>query len=272
MENQKYLSPHYPNLIQGFGIVLVFIFLSMLTALLIGLGYLSGSVALIDFMEMLGYLLAAGGTLLLVIRTKAKGYGEIPVFRHRRARPGNHGVVLILTLLAIIVVDPLTNLIPMPEEIQKMFEEMFSKTVPAFFTAVIFAPVLEELIFRGIVLEGFLKNYSPVKAIVWTNVLFGLAHLNPWQFVGAFLVGLLISWVYYKTRNLVLPILMHLVNNLTSFLFLYLADGPLSEISLKNMFSSPSGYYAMVLGGLLLLALFFAFSSRIFPVGQPPAE
>jgi hypothetical protein len=125
---------------------------------------------------------------------------------------------------------------------------------------------LEELIFRGIVLEGFLKNYSPVKAILLTNVLFGLAHLNPWQFAGAFLMGILISWVYYKTKNLLLPVLMHLLNNLLSFLFLYLSDVSFAEATLRDFFASPGAYYALVGGSALLLVLFFSFSYRLFPV------
>lgn len=266
---QKGPSPfYYPTIFQGFGIVLLFITLSMLTGLLISLGYLSGHAGFIDFMEMLGYILAAGGTLLLIVRVKKRVYSDKPALRHEQARPATYIWSIVLTLLGILAIDPMTNLIPMPEGVKELFEQMFSKTVPAFFTAVIFAPVLEELIFRGIVLEGFLKNYSPVKAIIWTNVLFGLAHLNPWQFIGAFLMGILISWVYYKTRNLVLPVAMHMLSNLISYLFLYLSDVPFSEASLKDVFSTPAIYYGLVIGAVLLLVLFFVFFSRLFPVGQ----
>lgn len=45
---------------------------------------------------------------------------------------------------------------------------------------VIAAPVLEELIFRGMMLEGLLKKYSPVTSIIISSILFGVAHLNPW--------------------------------------------------------------------------------------------
>jgi membrane protease YdiL (CAAX protease family) len=266
MEPTNTPSSYYPTVFQGLGIVLLFIFLSMLTGILISLGYFSGKPLWIDFMEMMGYLLAAGGTLLLVIRIKTRGYGERPAFVHRKVNPANHLVVLILTIMGLLVIDPLTNIIPMPDNVKELFEQMFSKTVPAFFTAVIFAPILEELIFRGIVLEGFLKNYSPVKAILLTNVLFGLAHLNPWQFVGAFLMGILISWVYYKTRNLVLPVLMHFLNNLLSYLFLYLSDVSFTEATLRDFFARPGVYYSLVGGSAILLALFFLFSYRLFPV------
>ena len=270
MIHQQKGSPpfYYPTISQGFGIILLFIMLSMLTGLLISLGYLSGKAGFIDFMEMLGYILAAGGTLLLIIRVKTRVYSDKPALRHEQAPISTYMVSIVLTLLGILAIDPLTTLIPMPEGIKELFEQMFSKTVPAFFTAVIFAPVLEELIFRGIVLEGFLKNYSPAKAIIWTNVLFGLAHLNPWQFIGAFLMGILISWVYYKTRNLILPVAMHMLNNLISYLFLYLSDVSFSEASLKDVFPSSGLYYGLVIGSILLLTLFFAFYSRFFPVGK----
>jgi hypothetical protein len=266
MEPTNARSSHYPTLFQGLGIVLLFFFLSMLSGLLAGLGYFSGKPVWIDFMEMMGYLLAAGGTLFFVIRVKTRGYGERPALVHKKSHPINVLIVLVLTVMGLLVIDPLTNLIPMPEEVRELFEQMFSKSVPAFFTAVVFAPILEELIFRGIVLEGFLKNYSPVKAILLTNVLFGLAHLNPWQFAGAFLMGILISWVYYKTKNLLLPVLMHLLNNLLSFLFLYLSDVSFAEATLRDFFASPGAYYALVGGSALLLVLFFSFSYRLFPV------
>lgn len=268
MEKQSPSPYFYPTIFQGFGILFLFILLSMLSGLLISLGYITGGEPLIDFMEMLGYLLAAGGTLLLIVRVKTRAYFEKPPFRHRQSPAYIYALALILTLLAIVVIDPLTELIPMPESVRDMFERMFSKTVPAFFTAVILAPVLEELIFRGIVLEGFLKNYSPFKAIIWANVLFGLAHLNPWQFIGAFLMGILISWIYYKTHNLILPIAMHLLNNLISYLFLYLCDVPFSEASLKDVIPSSSLYYGLIAGAVVLLVLFFVYSSRLFPQKQ----
>jgi len=259
---------HYPTVFQGLGIVLLFIFLSILSGLIMRLGYFSGKPVWIDFMEMMGYLLAAGGTLLFVIRIKTRGYGERPALIHRKVHSINYLIVMILTIMGLLVIDPLTNIIPMPDDVKELFEQMFSKSVPAFFTAVILAPILEELIFRGIVLEGFLKNYSPVKAILLTNLLFGFAHLNPWQFVGAFLMGILISWVYFKTRNLLLPVLMHFLNNLLSFFFLYFSDVSFSEATLRDFFNTPGVYYALFGGSVIVLTLFFIFSYRLFPVGR----
>ena len=256
----------YPNVYQGFGIVLIFILLSFLTGIFISAGNFHGHKGMLDFLQLLGYMLAAGGTFLIIARIKVRQYDDKPVLRNYRVTPADFIIVLLVTFMVIIVLDPLTNLIPVPDTFRELFESMFSKTLPAFITAVIVAPILEELIFRGIVLEGFLRNYCPVKAIIWTNVLFGFAHLNPWQFIGAFFMGIFISWVYYKTRNLNLAIFIHMINNLLSYLFLYFTDKPVTEATLNDVFTGSSGYLTLVILCLILLGLFFAFSNRIFPI------
>ena len=67
-------------------------------------------------------------------------------------------------------------------------------------------------------LKGLLSKYSPVKSIVVASILFGIAHLNPWQFVSAFITGLFIGWIFYKTKNLIACIIVHMANNFLSIL------------------------------------------------------
>lgn len=123
------------------------------------------------------------------------------------------------------IILPLGNVIPMPEYFKQLFIELSNqKGVFSFITIVIAAPILEELIFRGIILDGFLRRYSPVKSIVLSSFLFGIVHFNPWQFIAAFFIGLLAGWVYYKTRKLSLTIIIHAVNNLVAFLSGYVQD------------------------------------------------
>ncbi|WP_409994892.1 CPBP family intramembrane glutamic endopeptidase [Chitinophaga pinensis] len=43
-----------------------------------------------------------------------------------------------------------------------------------------------------------LKRYPPRKAIVISALFFGLIHLNPWQALPAFCIGLLLGWVFTK--------------------------------------------------------------------------
>ncbi len=79
---------------------------------------------------------------------------------------------------------------------------------------VIIAPIIEEMIFRGIIMHGFMRNYSKFSAIIISALMFALFHLNPWQFPSAFALGILLGWLMVRTRSILLCILGHSVNNL----------------------------------------------------------
>lgn len=96
---------------------------------------------------------------------------------------------------------------------------------------VIMAPIFEEIIFRGIIQKGLMnKGVEPWKAIIYASIIFGLVHGNPWQFVGAVLLGCVLGLVYYKTKSLLLPMLLHGFNNLcSSLLITYTKNESFSE-------------------------------------------
>src|SRR3546814_14754915 len=87
------------------------------------------------------------------------------------------------------ITSPIVYSIPMPEFMQKLFLEFANQNgIFSFMTIVIAAPIIEELFFRGIILEGLLQRYSPVKSIILSSILFGIVNLNPWTFIIALLV------------------------------------------------------------------------------------
>lgn len=111
------------------------------------------------------------------------------------------------------------------EFFSRLMEQMTNDKATLIISAVVLAPVLEEIIFRGIIQRGLInKGMNPWKAIVLSSVIFGLVHGNPWQFVGASLLGCVLGIVYYKTKNLLLPILLHAFNNLCSALLIFYSD------------------------------------------------
>lgn len=75
------------------------------------------------------------------------------------------------------------------------------------------APVMEELVFRGAITRELLRRYRPWVAIVISGFFFGLIHFNPVQSVFAFLLGILLAWLYWRTRSLVPCIVYHVLNN-----------------------------------------------------------
>ncbi|WP_382314528.1 CPBP family intramembrane glutamic endopeptidase [Hymenobacter bucti] len=79
------------------------------------------------------------------------------------------------------------------------------------------APVLEELFFRGILLKGLLRNYRPAVAIGQSALLFGVMHMSPAQSIATALMGIVLGWLYYRTRSVGLCIGLHMLNNLLAF-------------------------------------------------------
>lgn len=86
----------------------------------------------------------------------------------------------------------------------------------SFLLTAIFAPVFEEWLCRGMVLRGLLTRMKPAWAIVVSALFFALIHMNPWQALNAFGIGLVMGYVYYKTGSLWLTMLIHFVNNGTA--------------------------------------------------------
>jgi hypothetical protein len=111
-------------------------------------------------------------------------------------------------------VDNLTrSLVPMPRFLYELFGSLAAGALASLFLISLVAPVVEELVFRGLILGGLLAYYKPWKAILVSAVLFTLFHLNPYQFVAAFGLGLLFGWVFWKTRSLWPCMILHAIFN-----------------------------------------------------------
>ena len=214
----------YPNLQQGWAILLWYIVFAFLAVAL-----------LLPFMNLETFEMSSSSLMLMnllvmlfvsLFGIRKSGNRVVPVI----GELSNNSILLFpvlifVVLCNIVLLDPLINLIPGAEWFSEMMTQSLQRDWPTFVSIVLVAPIFEEFILRGIVLEGFLKNYGPKKAIIQSSLIFGVLHFNPWQFVGAFLMGLLLGWVYYRTRSLIPCIFIHLVNNLISFLgFIYLEE------------------------------------------------
>lgn len=130
-------------------------------------------------------------------------------------------IVSIATVAVAFVADSFNSLLPpVPEWFEKAMEQLMN--APIWITLIsvsIFAPLFEEWLCRGIVLRGLLQKSSPAAAITVSALFFALLHMNPWQALPAFLLGLLFGYVYYKTGSLKLTMLMHCVNNTMATVF-----------------------------------------------------
>ena len=91
------------------------------------------------------------------------------------------------------------------------------------------APILEELIFRFLMMKPF-KNKK--LALIITSLAFGIMHLNVVQSTYAIILGLVLGYFYIKSDNILLPIILHMTINTSSVFALYLDFNQVIIISL----------------------------------------
>jgi len=108
-------------------------------------------------------------------------------------------------------------LLPMPEFFRNLMNslgDMSAYPIGALLAMVVIAPVTEEAVFRGFILRGLLNQGAGARtAVLLSAFLFAVMHLNPWQGVAAFFIGLVLGWVYLRTRSLALCMTLHAINN-----------------------------------------------------------
>ena len=115
--------------------------------------------------------------------------------------------------------------------------DMVLKDRWGYFVVGLLAPLAEELVFRGAVLRALLRwKSNPWVGIVISALLFALIHANPVQMPHAFLVGLLLGWMYYRTDSIVPGVVFHWVNNTVAYVLYNVYPNP--DITLLDLFGT----------------------------------
>ena len=163
-------------------------------------------------------------------------------------------IVSIATLAAAFVCEPVSVMLPdMPETLKKSLELLMDGPLWAALLSVsVFAPLFEEWLCRGLVLRGLMKHMNPTGAILVSAAFFAILHLNPWQAIPAFLLGILFGYVYYRTGSLKLTMLMHCVNNTFSVIFTRIPAFEEAETFMDIL--SPWAYAGIYIACILMLA------------------
>ncbi len=81
-------------------------------------------------------------------------------------------------------------------------------------------PIIEELMFRGIIYNELKNKYSNMKAILITTIFFAIIHFNIIQILYGLIIGFILIFVYEKYKTIKAPIILHMASNITTTLFL----------------------------------------------------
>jgi len=116
------------------------------------------------------------------------------------------------------------------------------------------APLVEELVFRGAILRALLQwQRNPWAGIVISALMFSLVHMNPAQMPHAFLIGILLGWMYWRTGSIVPGVVYHWVNN--SIAYLLFAFYPDPNIQITDIFGGQQQRVLMAVGFSLCILI-----------------
>ena len=162
-----------------------------------------------------------------------------------------------MTIATAFAAEPISSLLP---EMPEWFEQIMSgltggNFILSFICVSIFAPIFEEWLCRGVVLRGLLTTMRPASAIAVSAAFFAVLHMNPWQALPAFLLGVVFGYVYYKTGSLKLTMLMHFVNNTMALVMSRIPSLQDAETFADVM--SPWAYACVIVACIIFLAAAF---------------
>lgn len=174
--------------------------------------------ASVNALDLSGLISVAGNGILFSLLLSYKKLSYRNLFH-----PARHSVASTLGVLTlpIVLLAPglviaagtlnsiVVKFLPMSPDDEALLAEMMSNDALAILFGCIAAPFLEEMLFRGIILRSFLRQYSKTASILGSATLFAIAHLNVYQLVTAFAVGIVAGWLYERTRSLWPCILLH---------------------------------------------------------------
>ncbi len=123
-------------------------------------------------------------------------------------------------LITLLLQNLLLTLVPGLESLLIQFEETLQFNHMAIYILVIAVcpAICEELLFRGFILTGLQVEKHPVFAIVTSSIMFGIFHMNVFQFITGMILGSVLGFVTYKSKSIYPAMALHFLNNLVAVL------------------------------------------------------
>jgi membrane protease YdiL (CAAX protease family) len=125
-----------------------------------------------------------------------------------------------LTLLVQLVVELVGGEVP---EVQETLQEALvdpAQSVVVTVAVVVFAPLGEELLFRGLLFQALRNRVRLWPAMLLSGLLFAASHVEPLAILVLSPVGVFFAWVFHRRGSLLVPIVAHATFNLVNVLLL----------------------------------------------------
>lgn len=221
----------------------VFIVATVLGSLLTGILQKIGSVS-VGFGSFLGYVIQFSLVIIFgLFQRKIRSPKGTRLLKFGLAKL-DFVIILwgtIMVLATGVVIDPLLNLFP--ETYLDRLGNIMAAGGWMMFTSIVIAPIMEEILFRGILQDALMRKYGVFVGILIASAVFGIVHIIPQQVVNAFMIGIVLGYIYYRTGALLPVILIHCINNAISYFTWMLNGGTL--LSTREQMGNDTLYFTV---------------------------
>jgi membrane protease YdiL (CAAX protease family) len=167
-------------------------------------------------------LFYAGGGLVLAIRLRRSGIDVRRLFGALPGRAALRLTVVAVPIMALSVAGFWLLFLPLAYVLPGFVRQWglananmrpvvtMSAWVLQFLVAVVMAPVVEEVLFRGIILQRWAEKWGTKNAVIASSALFAVGHV---ELLGHFVFGVAMCALYMRTKSLWVPIATHALNN-----------------------------------------------------------
>lgn len=140
------------------------------------------------------------------------------------------GITASLGISRFIALLPIDGILGNYKEVQKVTAD--NSILIQLIVVGVLTPVLEEMLFRGIIYNRLKTYYEVTIAAYIAAIIFGIAHFNLIQGLYAFIMGIVLTYIYEKSGNLVVAICMHCAANITTVI---MGANPISKFIDKHI-------------------------------------
>lgn len=138
-----------------------------------------------------------------------------------------------------------------PREANSYFPNLKGwRVIPAFLVIAVFPAVLEEALFRGVILNSCEKTMGSIRTIFVVGFCFSLFHASPEQTVYQFIAGCAFAFLAIRSGSILPSVLMHFINN--GLILIFAACGLFDEAG-NLAISNTANLILIVVGALTLI-------------------
>ena len=131
--------------------------------------------------------------------------------------------LLIASYMIILIHNMVLTFLGVDTQGEQILEIFAMLDSPIWFilVGVVFAPIIEEIFFRGFLFQGFRQQYGWIRAGLLSSAIFAIGHLDPVALIPTFILGCLLAYMYHRSNSVWPGIILHFLVNAFSFCSLY---------------------------------------------------